>query len=104
MNGEIQELHDLKTKVEGKVVQFKVLLAKKDENVKSIVIELERAQKMPRLLNNGKSKLDHLITTSRSFGDQVVLGIKVSHLVLRLFLLNLVCLMIPLMFLLMSPL
>ena len=74
LNNEIQELRDLKMKAEGKVVQFRPLLAEKDENLKPIATELERTQKMPRLLNNGISKLDHLITTSKSFGDHCGVG------------------------------
>ena len=69
MYGEIQKLHDLKEKAEGNVLQLEVLLAEKDENLKSVVTELERTQKTPRLLNNSISKLDHLITTGKSFGD-----------------------------------
>ena len=50
-------------------MQLEALLTKKDENLKPIPTELERTQKMLRLLNNGTSKLDHLITTGKSFGD-----------------------------------
>ena len=35
----------------------------------SVTIKLERTQKSLRLLNNGSSKLGHLITTGKSFGD-----------------------------------
>ena len=45
LNGEIQELRDLKAKAEGKVVQLEVLFAKNDENLKFVAIELEGAQK-----------------------------------------------------------
>ena len=76
MNGEIQELRDLKTKAKDKVVQLEVLLAKKDENLKFVAIELERTQKTLRLLNNGTSKLDHLITTCKSFTDHSGVGYK----------------------------
>ena len=48
---------------------MKRYLLKKDENLKSITTELERTQQMLRLLNNGISKLDHLIITGKSFGD-----------------------------------
>ena len=33
LNGEIQELHDLKMKAEGKVVQLEALLVEKDKNL-----------------------------------------------------------------------
>ena len=62
-------IHDLNAKAEGKIFELEVLLAKKDENLKSVITELERTQKSLRLLNNGSSKLDHLITTGKSFGD-----------------------------------
>ena len=38
-----------------------MLLAEKVENLKSVTTKLEKTQKMLRLLNNGTSKLDHLI-------------------------------------------
>ena len=38
--------------------------------------KLEKTQKLLRLLNNGSSKLDHLITTSKSFGDHGGIGYK----------------------------
>ena len=66
----------LKLKAEGKVGQLEVLLAEKDKNLKSVVIELERTQKTLRLFNNGTSKLDHLITTDKSFGDHSGVGYK----------------------------
>ena len=97
MNGEIQELYDLKVKVERNVVQLEALLAEKDENLESVVIKLERSKKPLRLLNNGTRKLDHLILLVSHSVIIVVLVIKVSHLVQRLFLLNLVCLLILLM-------
>ena len=46
-----------------------MLLAEKEENLKSFSTKLERTQKTLRLLNNSTSKLDHLITTGKSFGD-----------------------------------
>ena len=76
LHSEIQELRNLKAKARGKVVQLKALLAEKDKNIKSIAIKLERTQKTLRLLNNGTSKLDHLITTSKSFGDHSGIGYK----------------------------
>ena len=76
LNSEIQELRDLKTKAEGKVVQLEALLAEKDEYFKSVVTEFERTQKTPSLLNNDTSKLDHLITTSKSFDDHCSVGYK----------------------------
>ena len=63
-------------KAKGKVVQLEALLAEKDENLKFVATELERTQKMPRLLNNGTSKLDHLVTTDKSFGDHSGVGYK----------------------------
>ena len=62
-------LRDLNAKVEGKISKLKVLLAMKDENLKSVAIKLGELKK-PCLLVQG------------------------------LFLLNLICLMIHLKFLL----
>ena len=76
MNDEIQELFDLKAKAEVKVVQLEALFAEKDENLKSVATKLERTQKTLRLLNNGTSKLDHLIITGKSFGDHSNVGYK----------------------------
>ena len=73
---ETQVLRDLNTKIKGKISELEVLLAEKDENLKSIAIELERTQKMVMLLNNGTSKLDHLITTGKSFDDHSGVGYK----------------------------
>ena len=56
------------------MVQLEALLTKKDENLKPITIELERTQKTLRFLNNGTSKLDHLNTTGKSFGDHGGVG------------------------------
>ena len=53
-----------------------MLLAEKDENLKFVTIELEITQKTLRLLNNGTSKLDHLITTSNSFDYHSSVGYK----------------------------
>ena len=50
-------------------MQLEALLAKKYENLKFVATKLEKTQKMLRLLNNGTSKLDQLITTGKSFGD-----------------------------------
>ena len=83
-------LHDLNAKAEGKIFELEMLIAEKDENLKSIAIELERTEKTVRLLNNGTSKLDHLSPSVSHSVIIVVLGIKVSLLVQRLFLLNLV--------------
>ena len=99
LNSEIQVLRDLNGEAEGKISKLEVLLTEKDENPKSVATKLEKTQKSLRLLNNGSSKLDHLITTGKLFNDYSGVGVKVSFLVLRLFLLNLICLMIPLMFL-----
>ena len=87
-------------KAEGKVGQLQALLAEKDENLKSVATELERTQKILRFLNNGTSKLDHIITTGESFGDHSSVGYK--GVVRRLFLLNMVYLLILLMFLIIS--
>ena len=76
LNSEIQVLCDLNTKAKGKIYKLKVLLVEKDENLKSIVTELEKTQKSLRLLNNGSSKLDHLITYGKSFGDRGDVGYK----------------------------
>ena len=46
-----------------------MLLTEKTETLKFVTIELERTQKSLRLLNNGSKKLDHLITTGKSFGE-----------------------------------
>ena len=69
LNDEIQVLRNLNMKAEGKIFELEVLLVEKDENLKSVVTELERSQKSLRFLNNGSSKLDHLITTGKSFSD-----------------------------------
>ena len=74
LTSKIQELRHLKTKTEGKVVQLKALHAEKVENLKSVTTELERTQKTLRLLNNGTSKLDHLITIGKSFSDYSDVG------------------------------
>ena len=42
----------------------------------SVATELKRTQKTLRLLNNGTSKLDHLITTGNSFDDHSGIGYK----------------------------
>ena len=57
-------------------MQLEVLLAKKVENLKSVTTKLEKTQKMLRLLNNGTSKLDHLIIIGKSFGDHSGVGYK----------------------------
>ena len=76
LNSEIHVLCNLNAKVEGKVTKLELLLAKKSENLKSVTTKLERTQKSLRLLNNGSSKLDHLITTGKSFGDHGGIGYK----------------------------
>ena len=76
LNGEIQVLRNLNAKAEGKIFELELLLVEKSENLKSITTKLERTQKSLRLLNNGSSKLDHLITTSKSFGDHGGVGYK----------------------------
>ena len=67
---------ELNTKAEGKVSELEVLLTGKTEDLKSVTIELERTQKLLRLLNNNSSKLDLLITTSKSFDDYGSVGYK----------------------------
>ena len=69
-------LRDLNTKVKGKISKLEVLRVEKDENLKSVAIKLERTQKMVRLLNNGASKLNHLITIDKSFSDHSGVGYK----------------------------
>ena len=69
-------LHDLNAKTESKILDLELLLAKKTEDLKSVTTELERTQKSLRLLNNSSSKLDHLITTNKSFGDHRGVGYK----------------------------
>ena len=76
MSSEIQNLRNLKVKAKGKVLQLEALLAEKDENLKFVAIKLEKTQKMLRLLNNETSKLDHLITTGKSFGGHSGVGYK----------------------------
>ena len=56
------------------MVQFEALFAKKDEKLKYVATELKRTQKMLRLLHNGISILDHMITTSKSFDDHSGVG------------------------------
>ena len=76
LNDEIQKIRDLKVKAEGNVLQLEALFAEKDENLKSVAIELERTQKILRLLITDTSKLDHLITSGKSFGDHSGVGSK----------------------------
>ena len=77
LGSENQKLHNLKNKVEGKVQQqLEVLVTEKDEKLKSVTIELERTQKTLRLLNNETNRLDHLITSGKSFGDHSGVGFK----------------------------
>ena len=57
-------------------MQLEVLLAEKVENLRSVTIELEKTQKTLRFLNNSTSKLDHLITTGKSFDDHSGVGYK----------------------------
>ena len=63
-------------KAKSKVVHLEVLFVEKDENLKSVAIELERNRKTLRLLNNDTSKLDHLITTGKSFSDHSAVDYK----------------------------
>ena len=63
-------------KEEGEISELEMLLAEKDENLKSVTTELERTQKLMSLLNNSSSKLDHLIITGKSFGDYGGVGYK----------------------------
>ena len=74
LNSEVQELYNLKVKGEGKGVLLKALHVEKDENLKSVAIDLERTQKTLRLLNNRTSKLGHMIITGKSFGDHSGVG------------------------------
>ena len=76
LNSEIQVLCELNPKAEGKIFELEVLLAKKVEDLKSVTTKLERTQKSLRFLNNSLSKLNHLITTGKSFGDHGDIGYK----------------------------
>ena len=76
LNGEIQVFYDVNVKAEGKISELELLLVEKYKNLKSVTTELERTQKSLRLLSNGSSKLDHLITTGKSFGDHGGIGFK----------------------------
>ena len=58
------------------MLQLEVLIAEKDEKLKFVATELEITQKTLRLLNNGKSIVDHLITSSKFFGDHNGIGYK----------------------------
>ena len=55
---------------------MKRYLLKGEKNLKFVTTELERTQKMLRLLNNGTNKLDHLITIGKSFSDHSGVGYK----------------------------
>ena len=57
-------------KAKGKISELELLLAEKSKDLKSFTTELESTQKSLRLFNNGSSKLDHLITKSKSIGDR----------------------------------
>ena len=76
LNDEIHVLRDLNEKAKGKISKLETLLAERTETLKTVTSELERTQKSLRLLNNRSSKLDHLITTGKSFGDQSGIGYK----------------------------
>ena len=76
LNGEIHVLSDLNEKAKGKIFELETLLAEKITTLKTVSSELERTQKSLRLLNNGSSKLDHLIITGKSFGDHSGNGYK----------------------------
>ena len=52
------------------------IIADKEEKLMFVATELERTQKALRLLNNKTSRLEHLITSGRSFGDQNGIGFK----------------------------
>ena len=71
-----QEVRDLKNKAKGMVQQLEALVAEKAEKLKCVATELERAQKALRLLNNGMNRLDHMITSRKSFGDHNGVGFK----------------------------
>ena len=75
-NGEIHVLRDLNEKAKGKISELETLLAENFESLKAVTSELERTQKSLKLLNNGLSKLDHLITIGKSFGDHSGIGYK----------------------------
>ena len=83
LGSENQELRDLKNKAEGKVQQLEALVAKKDEKLKSVTIELERTQKVLHFLNNWMIRLDHLITLVSHLVIIMVLVLEVNFLVLK---------------------
>ena len=68
----------------SKVQQLMALVVKKDEKLKSTAIELERTQNTLHLLNDEMSRLDHLITSSKFFGDHSGVDYKGELLVLKL--------------------
>ena len=74
LNGEIHVLHDLNTKAEGKISELELLLVEKTKTLMTVTSELGRTQKSLRLLKNGSSKLDHLITSGKSFNDHGGIG------------------------------
>ena len=76
LSSENQELRNLKNKAYGKVLQLEALIVEKDEKLKSVATELDKTKKMLRLLNNGTSRLDHLITTGKSFDNHSGVGYK----------------------------
>ena len=76
LNGEIHVLRDFNEKAIGKISKLETLLAEKSEALKAVTSKLERTQKSLRLLNNGSRKLDHLITTVKSFGNHSGIGYK----------------------------
>ena len=51
-------------------------MAEKDEKLKSIATDLKRTQKTPHMLNNGTSRLDHMITLGKIFGNNSVIDFK----------------------------
>ena len=69
-------LRDQNEKAKGKISKLETLLVEKTETLKTVTSKLKRTQKSLRLLNNGSSKLDHLITISKSFADYSGIGYK----------------------------
>ena len=61
---------------EYKISELELLLVEKYENLKFVTTKLERTQKSLKLPNNGSTKLEHLITMGKSFGDHGGVGCK----------------------------
>ena len=89
LGSENQELCNLKNKEEGKVQQLDVVIVEEEEKLKFVATELERTQKALRLLNNGTSRLDHLIISGKLFGDNSGAGFKGEYFGTKIVFINL---------------